>query len=349
MSPKNKNNKKNKTKEMQLLRVLLYTVFLLLILWLLLFWLVYINKAEGEKENAPREKLFFEMKTSESVSNNSTVSENASLTESNNVNVESNSHSDLQEYDEYQHAMKDILEERELTVSNLGENFGNMKSPNEVEVSHSTFGRDVLYIYHSHSRESFLPYLKDTEKPEDAFHSKGNITYVGEMLGRALERRGLGTTVDTTDIVQELENRNLDYTSSYDVSGEIMSAERAKNSNLKVFLDIHRDSLRKESTTVEMNGGNYARLLFVVGTGHKDFEKNLRFAEGLNQKISTQYPGLTKGILLKDSSTGNGIYNQDVSPNSVIVEIGGVDNTVEELHLTTEVLADVLSDYYWHN
>ncbi|WP_335695512.1 stage II sporulation protein P [Sporosarcina ureae] len=32
--------------------------------------------------------------------------------------------------------------------------------------------------------------------------------------------------------------------------------------------------------------------------------------------------------------------------NAVIVEIGGVDNTLEELNRTTEALADVLSDYY---
>jgi stage II sporulation protein P len=106
--------------------------------------------------------------------------------------------------------------------------------------------------------------------------------------------------------------------------------------------------LRKDSTTIEINEEDYAHLLFVVGTGHEDFERNLSFEEGLDRKLSKQFPGLSKGILQKDSSQGNGVYNQDVSPNSVIVEIGGVDNTVEELHRTTEALADVISDYYWH-
>ncbi|MFC5591632.1 stage II sporulation protein P [Sporosarcina soli] len=255
-----------------------------------------------------------------------------------------------QNRDEFKPAMKDLLKDKELTFKNIDAIFENMKSPKRInkDTIHSTFGKEVIYIYHSHNRESFLPYLKDTDKPEDAYHSKANITLVGKMLGRALERRGVGTKVDTTDIVQELSMRKLDYTSSYKLSGEVARSARADNKGLEIFLDVHRDSLRKDSTTVEMNGENYARLLFVVGTGHNEFEKNLLFTEGLHERLATQYPGLSKGIMTKDSSQGNGVYNQDISPKSVIVEIGGVDNTVEELHRTTEALADVLSDYYWH-
>ncbi|TWT08072.1 stage II sporulation protein P [Planococcus sp. CPCC 101016] len=250
--------------------------------------------------------------------------------------------------DEYQPTMKDLFKERNLAPENTVDLFENIKSINKPETRHSTFGREVIYIYHSHSREAFLPYLKNTDQPEEAYHSRANITLVGEMLGNSLERRGLGTTVNFNDIVQELNSRELDYGSSYFVSGEHVKAAQKVNSDLEIFLDIHRDSLRKDSTTIEKNEEGYARLLFVVGTGHKEFEKNLAFAEGLHQQLEIHYPGLSKGILEKDSSQGNGVYNQNLSPNSVIVEIGGVDNTVEELHRTVDALADVLSDYYWH-
>src|SRR5690606_37032200 len=130
--------------------------------------------------------------------------------------------------------------------------------------------------------------------------------------------------------------------------GDIVRKARNENADLDIFLDLHRDSLRKDSTTVKLNGEDYAQLLFVVGTGHEDFTKNLSFAEGVNNIISTQYPGLSKGILKKDKSQGNGVYNQDLSPNSVIVEIGGVDNTVAELHRSVEALAEGLSEYYWY-
>ncbi|ANU11029.1 stage II sporulation protein P [Planococcus antarcticus DSM 14505] len=250
--------------------------------------------------------------------------------------------------DEFQPSMKDLLKERDLSSENIEELVDNITSGNKIDTGHSTFGKNVIYIYHSHSRESFLPYLKKTNQPEDAYHSKANITLVGEMLGKALERRGLGTTVNSTDIVQELDSKGLNYGRSYFLSGEHVKAAQKENRNLEIFLDIHRDSLRKNSTTVELNNEDYARLLFVVGTSHKEFAKNLAFTKELHQQLETQYPGLSKGTLEKDSSQGNGVYNQNLSPNSVIVEIGGVDNTVEELHRTVEALADVLSNYYWH-
>lgn len=244
--------------------------------------------------------------------------------------------------------MKVLFKERGLSPENIENLLENIKSVNKIDTGHSTFGRSVIYIYHSHSRESFLPYLKKVDQPEVAYHSRAHITLVGEMLGKSLERRGLGTIVNSTDIVQELDSRELDYGNSYFVSGEHVKTAQKENSELEIFLDIHRDSLRKDSTTIEMNEEEYARLLFVVGTGHKEYEKNLAFTADLHQQLEIQYPGLSKGILEKDSSQGNGVYNQNLSPNSVIVEIGGVDNTAKELHRTVEALADVLSNYYWH-
>ena len=250
--------------------------------------------------------------------------------------------------DEFQPVMKDLFKDRDLSSENIEEKFEDAGSLTNLNTGHSTFGKEVIYIYHSHSREAFLPYFKKAVQPEKAYHSKANITLVGDMLGKALERRGLGTTVNSTDIVQELESKGVDYGSSYAVSGEHVRAAQKENRDLEIFLDIHRDSLRKDSTTIEMKEEEHARLLFVVGTGHKEFEKNLVFTEGLQHQLEIEYPGLSKGILEKDSSQGNGVYNQDLSPNSVIVEIGGVDNTVEELHRTVEALAEVLSKYYWH-
>lgn len=249
--------------------------------------------------------------------------------------------------DEFQPSMKSLFRERELSKENVEALFINRR-PLETKPMHTTSGKEVVYIYHSHSREAFLPYLKNTEKPEEAYHPKANITLVGKMLGEALERRGIGTQVDFTDIGKELDARGLSYGSSYQVSGERVRTAQMENSELGIFLDIHRDSLRKESTTIKMDSKRYARLLFVVGTGHATYEKNLAFAEGLHEQLSVQYPGISKGVLEKDSLQGNGVYNQNLSPNSIIIEVGGVDNTAEELRGSVEAFAEVLSENYWH-
>ena len=355
MLPKIKNY--SKKKKNLLLIVLLYLAILLFIIWLVVvLWLAFYFWRNEIEENTLLGKVssfssYDLEKLKASPYYLSSLGEpNEFFNETSNERKKMKIQLKQPNRDEFQPTMKDLLKDRDLTFKNIDAIFENMKSPKRItkDSIHSTFGRDVIYIYHTHNRESFSPYLKGTDKPEDAYHSKANITLVGEMLGKALERRGVGTKVDSTDIVKELSLRELGYNSSYNLSEELVRSARVENKDLDIFLDLHRDSLRKDSTTLEMNGENYARLLFVVGTGHVDFARNLSFAEGVHNLLATQYPGLSKGILKKDSNQGNGVYNQDISPNSVIVEIGGVDNTVEELHRTTEALADVLSDYYWH-
>lgn len=350
--PKHKSNRTRKKKR-TLLRILLYLAILLFILWLLtVLWMTFFYNTHEYEDNARMDRIaaisnFESVQDLTGLPNNTKELDGiAGGTSSLDSNVKSNLN--LEDRDEFEPTMDNLFRERELTTKNIDALFENMKSPKEISNTHSTFGKKVVYIYSTHSRESFLPYLKKTDRPEDAYHSKANITLVGKLLGRELKRRGIGNTVDTTDIVQELDSRGLNYNSSYNVSGELVRTALSDNKDLEIFIDVHRDSLRKDSTTTKINEIDYAKLLFVVGTGHEGFEKNLMFAEGLQTILDAQYPGLSKGIIQKDSSQGNGVYNQDISPEAIIVEIGGVDNTVEELHRSAEVFADVLSEYYFH-
>ena len=46
--------------------------------------------------------------------------------------------------------------------------------------------------------------------------------------------------------------------------------------------------------------------------------------------------------MLKEGINVNGIYNQDISSNSVLIEVGGVDNTIEEVYNTMNAIANIL-------
>lgn len=352
MSSKLNGNNKSRTKKSTVLKLLLYFALILFFLWSLsFFWFLFFYDPIKNKDIEILDKVFslsnFDLVSNKGkFNNNKSVSKETSDTFS--IGTEEELSEKIQDSDEFQPSMDILFEKRELKFKNINTIFENMKSPKKSTEIHSTFGRKIVYVYHTHSRESFLPYLKNTYKPEEAFHSVANITLVGKMLGRALESRGIGTEVDTTDIVQLLAEKNLNYSNSYTLSGEIVQNAISENNDLEFFIDVHRNSLRKKDTTIEINGIKYASLLFVVGTGHEEYEKNLTFAKQLHLMFEVLYPGLSKGILEKSSNQGNGIYNQDLSPNSIILEVGGVDNTVEELHNSTEAFAEVLSEYYWH-
>ena len=207
----------------------------------------------------------------------------------------------------------------------------------------------TVFIYHTHSWESFLPVLNNAVKPDDAISSdeRVNVIGLGNRLARDLMRKGIGVEHDKTNMTQELLEKGWQSTKAYTESREIVEAAAANNNQLKYFIDIHRDSLRKEITTKTINGKSYARLYFVIGRENKNYLENLELAKALNGELEKKYPGISRGVFLKTYKDGNGVYNQDISNHAMLLEIGGVDNSLSELHNTIDVFAEILADYYW--
>lgn len=212
----------------------------------------------------------------------------------------------------------------------------------------TTGDKKVVYIYFSHNRESFLPYLKGVNDPNLAQHTKINITKLGDVFKNELEANGIGTTVEKTDIQNLLNKKGWSYAKSYQGSREVVEAAITDNKELNYLIDIHRDSQRRKNTTVTINDKDYAKVAFVIGGNNKNYEKNQELAEELHNRLKEKYKGLSRGIILKKGSYTNGKFNQDLSSNSILVEIGGVDNTFEELNRTSKALAEVFSEFYWN-
>jgi stage II sporulation protein P len=240
-----------------------------------------------------------------------------------------------------------LMAEREAAIQNLEQVNEQKDDNNSISPPAKTTGdKKVVYIYHTHSRESYLPHLKGVTDPNKAFHSKVNITLVGERLGKELEERGIGSVVDKMDFTGLLLKKGWNYTNdSYDVSRPVVQDVIAKNRDLTFFFDIHRDSSRRDITTVTINGKDYARTVFIIGRNNEKYEKNRQLAADLHHLLQKKYPGLSRGVLEK--SKGNARYNQDLSENAILIEFGGVDNTFEELNRTAEAVADVFAEYYW--
>ncbi|MFP9126919.1 stage II sporulation protein P [Niallia sp. BSM11] len=211
----------------------------------------------------------------------------------------------------------------------------------------TTGDKKIVYLYFSHNRESFLPYLKGVTDPNLAQHSKINITKLGDVIKEELEMKGIGTTVEKQDIQKLLDKKGWTYTQSYQGSREVVTAAMTDNKDLSYLIDVHRDSQRRKNTTTTIDGKDYAKIAFVIGGNNNNFEKNQQLAEELHSILKKKYKSLSRGVILKKGAYTNGKFNQDLSENSMLVEIGGVDNTFEELNRTSKALADAFSEYYW--
>ncbi|TCN01546.1 stage II sporulation protein P [Paenibacillus sp. BK033] len=216
------------------------------------------------------------------------------------------------------------------------------QSPDDAG-SHTTGKDKVVFIYHSHSRESWYPEIAD--KNGDANSASKNITLVGERLAEKLEDLGVGTTHSDEDYPTTVPGYDWNY--SYKYSKKTVQEAIASNKKLKFFFDIHRDSGRRKTTTVDINGKSYAQVYFIIGHKNPNWKKNAEFATQIHDVLEKRYPGLSRGILGKTTATGNGEYNQSLAEDSVLIEIGGVDNTLAESYRTANVLAKVIADIYW--
>ncbi|MFJ7974989.1 stage II sporulation protein P [Peribacillus sp. NPDC096379] len=241
----------------------------------------------------------------------------------------------------------DVLnDEREASIQNLDGIVEPAKEPVKTPAM-TTDGKKVVYIYHSHNRESFLPYLKDVTAPNLAYHSQINITKLGLKLLQDLESKGIGSSLEKTDVQANLNKKGLKYTKSYQESRSIAVSAMDNNRDLDYLIDIHRDSKRKKNTTITINGKQYAKIAFVIGSNNPNPEKNIALATKLHHAIEKKYPGLSRGVLKQGGKGNNGVYNQDLSGNAMLLEVGGVDNTFEEMYLTIDAFANVFSEFYW--
>ena len=200
----------------------------------------------------------------------------------------------------------------------------------------------VVFIYHTHNRESFLPELGlgPQADPADAYDPNINITAVGRTLANMLGRRGISAVLSNTDYPSEVEA--FEYAKSYAYSARTVREALAAYPDVRLIVDLHRDSLGREATTVTIGGVPYARLCFVVGGRNPHRAKNEALAHKLHQAAESRLPGISRGVLTK-SSHGHAEYNQSLSPYSVLVEAGGPYNTFAELYRSMDVLADAIA------
>src|SRR5699024_8232764 len=77
----------------------------------------------------------------------------------------------------------------------------------------TTNGKKVIFIYHTHSSESFFSILHgvNTKNANLAISPKANVSLLGRRLATTLEAAGIGSIDDHTDINQMLLDNHLKF------------------------------------------------------------------------------------------------------------------------------------------
>lgn len=228
----------------------------------------------------------------------------------------------------------DIMHDDYSDMEELKKISSYIEDPNPVDINNP-----IIYIYNSHQLENY------SNKSLDIYGITPNVLMASYILKEKLNTMGLSTVVETTNLTDFLNANGWNHASSYKASRLLILNNKSKYNTLKYFIDIHRDSVSKEVATININNKNYARILFVVGLEHDNYQKNLDNMNALNKLCEKYYPGLSRGIYKKSGPGVNGIYNQDINEFTMLIEVGSYTNTIDEVFNTIEALSNILYKY----
>lgn len=212
-------------------------------------------------------------------------------------------------------------------------------TPKMKLMSNKVEKKPEVFIYNTHQKEAY------SGKGLKEYNITPGVLMASYLFQAKLAEIDINTIVLEDDITEYMNLNNMNYASSYKASRVFASNVIKENPDLKLIIDLHRDSISKEKSTVTIDGKNYAKIVFVVGKDHKNASINLEKANKLNNMIKAKYPSLTRGVLEKGGKGVNGIYNQDLSDKVMLIEMGSEGNTIDEVLNTVSVLAPIIKEY----
>jgi stage II sporulation protein P len=197
--------------------------------------------------------------------------------------------------------------------------------------------KPVVLIYHTHNRENYNPL--DVKDQDYSYDFNIGVCKVGEELKRELESKyGITVVHDTT--VHDVPTRDGGYTRSR----KTVESYLKKYKTLKLIIDLHRDGSEtniRNISTAKINNIYYSRVMFVIGSGNKKVASSVATANKLSSKFNELYPGFSRGLYY---SSKYSVYNQDLSPNIALIEIGSNGNSLDESIRSSKLVARVISE-----
>ena len=190
-----------------------------------------------------------------------------------------------------------------------------------------------VLVMHTHATEDYRLSAGLWFAPGDGARSTDcsmNMCAVGRVVADTLNAAGINTLHDETL------NDYPSYTGSYANSRAVVQQYLARYPSIKVVLDVHRDAIETESGSryapvCTVDGRQAAQVMIICGCDNgttvqlPGWRQNLRFAAASECSLEGMYPGFTRPVLFSYR-----FYNQDLTTGSLLIEIGGHGNNLNE-------------------
>lgn len=215
------------------------------------------------------------------------------------------------------------------------------------DVSSKNGEEPLVLILHTHTTEGYLSMpldeiggdLSEATYTADADRS---VLAVGRMLAKTLRDRGISAIHCTT--VHDASGMR----GAYDAAAESIRFFLSLYPSIRYVIDLHRDAILDADgayvrTVSETEDGRCAQILPVVGVDGRESERgtwegNLALALQLRRALNGEERSICRPVVLRNAS-----YNQELSPFSLLLEIGTGGNEIREAEQAAVLLGNALS------
>lgn len=189
----------------------------------------------------------------------------------------------------------------------------------------------TVLIIHTHATESYTMGSGEEYEPSSAYRTLDdnyNMLAIGAELARILEKGGVSVLHDR--VLHDFPS----YSGSYAAARESIAAYLEAYPSICMVIDLHRDAMDLDqdpqlTTLATVNGESSAQLMLVAGTdasrSYPGWQENLALGVKLTAVLEAMYPGITRPIQLRAQR-----FNLDMTPGSILVEVGANGNTQAE-------------------
>ena len=160
-----------------------------------------------------------------------------------------------------------------------------------------------------------------------------NVVRVGDEIAAVLSAYGLSVLHDRTL------HDDPAYNGAYGRSAASIESYREKYPSITYVLDVHRDAVQdsegRQYKLITEEDPRSAQVCFIMGVNHDGWEENLKLAAAVQRTLVADHPTLMRPISLLNAN-----YNQNISPGSVLVEVGAAGNSLDEAIYAGRMFAD---------
>ena len=202
----------------------------------------------------------------------------------------------------------------------------------------------LVLVVHTHATEAYT--VADGDEYFGNYRTTDvnfNVVRVGQALADRLNENGVPTVHDTTL------NDEPGYYDAYERTAAVIAGYLEEYPSIQMVIDVHRDAVTLDdgsemAVPCRLNGKDAAQLMLVMGTDiagleHPDWRSNLSMALKLQAHCERVAPGCFRQMSLRAER-----YNEHLTPNSILLEVGAAGNTLREAIVSAEFFADRLTE-----